>query len=121
MSADPDAPADPSRRSGGHVVKNMIYKHNGSNLEIITGWQDQGTRELNQEIVPPAKMDIHPQHPCWKLNAALLACSFSCPEEMRLAGRVASCNDERHALMQCFTKERKWAPTIEPKPWYKFW
>eukprot|EP00331_Platyophrya_macrostoma_P016732 CAMPEP_0176475650 /NCGR_PEP_ID=MMETSP0127-20121128/43720_1 /TAXON_ID=938130 /ORGANISM="Platyophrya macrostoma, Strain WH" /LENGTH=113 /DNA_ID=CAMNT_0017871261 /DNA_START=483 /DNA_END=821 /DNA_ORIENTATION=- len=113
----------------------MIYKHNGNNqVEIVTGWTDQGAREFNQEIVPPARFDLdgrHPcagpparfdldgRHPCAGLNRTLLECSVRCPSEMRLAGRCASCNDERHELMKCLTKQKRWVPPAEDaKPWW---
>lgn len=121
MSADPEVPTDSTRVSGGHVVKNMIYRHEGSDLEIMTGWKDQGTREYNQEIVPPAKLDMDKQHPCFKLNKDVVECSLRCPNEMRLAGRVASCNDERRLLMQCLTRHKQWTPPVVSKPWYVFW
>ncbi|ESS66515.1 hypothetical protein TcG_01471 [Trypanosoma cruzi] len=121
MSADPDAPADPNRRSGGHIVRNMIYRHDSArNLEIVTGWQDQGTREYNQKIVPPAKMELHSKHPCHDLNTQLLRCSLDCPAEMKLAGRIATCNTERKALMVCLTKQKHWKPE-PPSAWYRFW
>eukprot|EP00331_Platyophrya_macrostoma_P025418 CAMPEP_0176461664 /NCGR_PEP_ID=MMETSP0127-20121128/34800_1 /TAXON_ID=938130 /ORGANISM="Platyophrya macrostoma, Strain WH" /LENGTH=97 /DNA_ID=CAMNT_0017853421 /DNA_START=483 /DNA_END=773 /DNA_ORIENTATION=+ len=97
----------------------MIYKHNGNNqVEIVTGWTDQGAREFNQEIVPPARFDLDGRHPCAGLNRTLLECSVRCPSEMRLAGRCASCNDERHELMKCLTKQKRWVPPAEDaKPW----
>lgn len=109
MSSDPDAPADPSRLSGGHVIRNMIYSHDASgDLEIVTGWQEQGVREYNQEIVRPARQDLSRRHPCYTLNAELLKCSLSCPPEMKLGGRTATCNTERQALMKCFVKNKAW-------------
>lgn len=120
MSADPEVPVDPNRRSGGHVIRNMIYQHDSShNIEIVTGWKDQGTREYNQQIAPPAKLDLSPKHPCYPLNEQLVRCSLECPMEMKLAGRIASCNSERKNLMVCLTKNKSWKE--EPvSAWYKF-
>ncbi|RNF10771.1 hypothetical protein TraAM80_01332 [Trypanosoma rangeli] len=121
MSADPEAPADSNRRSGGHVIRNMIYRHDSArNLEIVTGWQDQGTREYNQRIVPPAKLELHPKHPCHALNSQLLHCSLDCPAEMKLAGRIATCNTERKNLMVCFAKNKAWKPA-PLSGGYNFW
>lgn len=123
MSADPEAPADPSRVSGGHIVRNMIYSHDQNhNLEIMSGWSEQGTREYNQETVRPANEGMHKSHPCFNLNFDLLRCSESCPPEMKLAGRTATCNTERKLLMQCMVKNKKWRPdTTTQKSWYQFW
>lgn len=123
MSADPTAPADPSRVSGGHIVRNMIYAHDENhNLEIVSGWAEQGTREYDQETVRPANPSMHSSHPCASLNTELLRCSYACPNEMRLGGRTAVCNTERQALMQCLVKNRKWKPEGDAeKPWYRFW
>lgn len=120
MSADPDAPTDPDRRSGGHIIRNMIYRHDNShNLEIMTGWTEQGTREYNQNTVPPAKTDLPKRHPCYVLNSDLLRCSEGCPQEMKLAGRIAMCNSERHAAMRCFVKSKNWRE--EPSSRWSLW
>nr|CCC47744.1 conserved hypothetical protein [Trypanosoma vivax Y486] len=109
MSAAPDAPVYPNRRSGGHVIRNMIYQHDhGHNLEIVTGWKDQGTRQYDQQTVPPASHQLSQKHPCYAINRRLLECSLSCPEEMKLAGRTASCNTERKNLMVCLTRNKGW-------------
>ncbi|KAK7196939.1 hypothetical protein NESM_000636600 [Novymonas esmeraldas] len=123
MSADPAAPADPSRVSGGHIVRNMIYAHDeGRNLEIVSGWSEQGTREYNQETVRPANANMDKNHPCFTLNYELLRCSHSCPPEMKLGGRTATCNTERQVLMQCLVKNKKWRPEeVAGKSWYRFW
>jgi hypothetical protein len=123
MSADPEEPVVPGRLTGGHVIKNMIYKHKGNNeMEIITGWSDQGCREYNQEIVPPARVEgLHKEHPCVALNAQLVECSVKCPSEMRLAGRTATCNEERKVLMQCLVRHKTWVAPAEPaRPWYRW-
>ncbi|KAG5497620.1 hypothetical protein JKF63_03885 [Porcisia hertigi] len=123
MSADPEAPADPSRVSGGHIVRNMIYAHDEShNLEIVSGWSEQGTREYDQETVRPAMVDMDKGHPCFALNQDLLSCSYRCPPEMKLGGRTAVCNSERQKLMRCLVKHRQWKPEMrEGTPWYRFW
>lgn len=123
MSADPDAPANPNRLSGGHIVRNMIYSHDSNNgLEIVTGWADQAVREFDQEIVRPAKHDLPSSHPCAALNQDLIKCSLSCPPEMKLGGRTATCNMERHALMKCFVKNKHWMePPASNTAWYRFW
>lgn len=129
MSADPDAPADPKRQSGGHVVRNMIYAHDGNhNLEIVTGWADQGLREYDQDVVRPAKRDLPASHPCYQSNADLLRCSLACPPEMKLGGRTATCNAERHVLMRCVSSNRRWEERqqqqqqqAEAPAWYRFW
>lgn len=123
MSADPEAPADPQRMSGGHIIRNMIYSHDdGNNLEIVTGWTDQGGREYDQEVVRPGKRNLSKAHPCYELNADVLRCSFACPSEMKLGGRTAVCNAERKLLMQCFVRHKKWregeAASGTTKPWY---
>ncbi|KAL7701355.1 hypothetical protein N2W54_003338 [Lotmaria passim] len=123
MSADPEAPTDPSRVSGGHIVRNMIYSHDQNhNLEIVSGWSEQGTREYNQEIVRPANENMNKHHPCFALNRDLLRCSESCPPEMKLAGRTAQCYSQRTLLMKCLVKNKKWTPEMVPKKsWYQFW
>lgn len=124
MSADPEAPADPRRISGGHIVRNMIYSHDQSNnLEIVSGWSDQGVREYNQETVRPADLGMSKRHPCIELNQELIQCSDSCPREMLLAGRTAVCNTQRQALMRCLVKNKQWREeAAEGKAsWYHFW
>ncbi|EPY34170.1 hypothetical protein STCU_00085 [Strigomonas culicis] len=124
MSADPDAPANPGRISGGHIIHNMIYSHDdANNLEIVSGWKEQGVREYNQEVVRPAKLNMHKKHPCYNMNTELVKCSLLCPPEMRLGGRTATCNVERQALMKCLVKNKKWSEKeyMELKPWYQFW
>nr|CCC90288.1 conserved hypothetical protein [Trypanosoma congolense IL3000] len=121
MSADPEVPVDPNRRSGGHVVRNMIYQHSSNHeIEIVTGWKDQGIREYNQKLVPPGQLKVSPRHPCYDLNGILVQCSLKCPEEMRLAGRVAICNPERKDLMKCLARNKAWKEG-PPLPWYKLW
>jgi hypothetical protein len=122
MSADPDEPVVPNRLTGGHVIKNMIYKHKpGNEMEVMTGWNDAGgNREYNQEIVSPARVEgLHKRHPCVSFNEALIQCSVSCPKEMKLGGRTAMCNEERKVLMQCFTKHKKWEEPSDSTPWYR--
>lgn len=126
MSADPSEPAVPGRISGGHVIKNMIYKHKANNeMEIITGWNDSlGCREYNQEIVPPARLEgLHQRHPCAEMNQQVVTCSLRCPQEMKLAGRTAICNEERKALMQCLVRHKKWTEGVDglppSRPWYR--
>lgn len=125
MSADPEAPADPSRLSGGHIVRNMIYSHdNNNNLEIVSGWTDQGVREYDQEVVRPARRDMNKAHPCFPLNQQLLRCSLACPPEMKLGGRTATCNAERQQLMKCLVRNKRWTENEAEAtrwPWYRFW
>ncbi|CBZ29215.1 conserved hypothetical protein [Leishmania mexicana MHOM/GT/2001/U1103] len=123
MSADPEAPADPSRVSGGHIVRNMIYAHDENhNLAILSGWSEQGTREYDQETVRPASANMNTGHPCFSLNQELLRCSYSCPTEMKLGGRTATCNTERQVLMRCLVKNKQWKPDeTKRRPLYRFW
>ena len=121
MSADPDEPVIANRLTGGHVIKNMIYKHKpGNEMEVMTGWNDGGgCREYNQEIVSPARLEgLHKKHPCFALNEKLIKCSLQCPNEMKLGGRTAMCNEPRKELMQCFTRNKKWEEPAE-QPWYR--
>ncbi|AIO00742.1 hypothetical protein LPMP_311510 [Leishmania panamensis] len=123
MSADPEAPANPSRFSGGHIVRNMIYAHDENhNLEILSGWSEQGTREYDQETVRPANTNMDKSHPCFSLNQDLLRCSYRCPTEMKLGGRTATCNTERQVLMRCLVKNKQWRPSeADKRQWYRFW
>jgi hypothetical protein len=108
MSADPNTPTDPTLRTGGFAIQNAIY--DGSNkgqLEIISHWRAyEGTRHVNQYDVPPYKPLMQRTHPCWFVNQKLGECQDALDPEMLLAGRCASCNLQRQALMKCLVKYR---------------
>lgn len=119
MSSDPDAPSDPSLRSGGYVIKNMIYDGSTKGqLEVISHWRAyEGTRHVEQFYVPPYKQNMPRQHPCYSTNRLLgTCCEDKCDPEMMLAGRTAMCNEERKALMQCLTKARRETQTNGGRP-----
>jgi hypothetical protein len=110
MSSDPSIPGDATVRSGGFVVRNMVYenKSGGANLEILSHWRAaEGTREFDQLTVPPYRKSIPKHHPCRELNMELERCFVKLDPQMRLAGRCAACNVERQKLMQCFTKNKE--------------
>jgi hypothetical protein len=136
MSADPTTPTDNTVRSGGYVVKNMIYtsEANGAasgDLEVFAGgWG--GNREPNQTIVPPARVAMAARHPCAGDNEALLRCSLGCEPVMRLAGRAAQCHAERKLLQRCLVVNSKWealdraeqtaaAKAQAARPWWQLW
>lgn len=122
MSADPDAPADPTLRSGGYVIKNMIY--DGSTrgqLEVISHWRAyEGIRNVEQFYVPPYQTKMPRDHPCWQVNRALgVCCEEKCDPEMMLAGRSAMCSEDRKKLMQCLVKVRRETRENGGKPAWK--
>ena len=131
MSSDPEAPVDPTRYTGGHVVRNMIYTHNHNNdLQVMTGWNAQSNREYNQHIAPPADERMDKRHPCFDDNSKLVKCSLACPEKARLAARIAECNEDRKQLMTCLTKNKVEIKQLEAtlvkesakgSGWWKLW
>ena len=106
MAADPNTPYDPDARTGGFVIKNMIYDGSTKGqLEVIGHWRSyEGTRLVDQYNIPPYKPLMTKAHPCYDVNRALGECSDRLDPEMLLAGRVSACNMERQALMRCLTK-----------------
>jgi hypothetical protein len=123
MSSDPRLPVDSGILSGGYVIRQPVYKAEmGSNSEVKirghTGLWDM-PHEVEQELVSPFNPKLNELHPCSELNARLGKCSMQCPPEMLLAGRVAACNEERKALMVCFTKHKKWTMPENPPLSYK--
>ena len=131
MSSDPEAPVDPTRYTGGHVARNMIYTHNHNNdLQVMTGWNAQSNREYNQHIVPPADERMDKRHPCFELNTELVKCSLACPHKARLAARIAECNEGRKAMMMCVTRNKAEIKALEAvmaremdnkAAWWKLW
>jgi hypothetical protein len=124
MSADPDVPIEHTRYSGGHVMKTVWYtKNRDGTYEAASVWKnDLKAREWNQWLIPPSVENMHPKHPCFDLNAAVLKCSDSQPEMMKLGGRCAVCHVERKELMVCLAQKKGWKPPRqEEKAWYQFW
>ena len=109
MSADPSTPIDPSARTGGFVLRNLIYDGTSKGeLEVMTHWRaTEGTRVVDQYNVPPFKTMMHRQHPCFELNRRLAECADRCDPEMLLAGRCAICYKERQLLQRCLTKLKR--------------
>ena len=110
MSADPfakDRGTEVNDVSGGNIIKTFIYSGgNGAAMRLFAPKAGDGYREADQYTIPPYKADLSYFHPCYTLNAALDKCNRQNSEDMKLPGRCAACNDERQALMKCFTKTK---------------
>lgn len=118
MSADPNDPTWGNRLSAGRVVRTPFYSKDGSELKLNMD-HETNPRIADQKTIAPYDPFMDYCHPCFDLNEALDKCSESQPNEMRLNGRVAACNEQRKAMMQCMVKNKKWrAPKRE---WYEFW
>ena len=109
MSSDPDAPTDPNIRSGGFVIRNMIFDSSShGQVEVMSHWRSyEGTRHVDQYNIPPYVERMSHNHPCFGVNTRLRECADRADPEMLLAGRCAQCNTERQALMKCLVKSRR--------------
>jgi hypothetical protein len=128
MSADPSTPSDANRQSGGYVVKNIMYNTQGGSDSVqVFGGKFAVNRIVTAEqfIIPPSREDLPGNHPCAVANRAVFACNEKLDENMRLAGRVAACNEQRKELMRCFTTHKDWEVQEKrrqaKRPWWQFW
>lgn len=120
MSADPTTPVSDDTTTG-RIVRAPWYFDGADKVSIEIATQTKfDLRVANQIDVPPYKVNMHREHPCFECNAELAKCSDRQPPNAVLLDRATLCWKERQELQKCLVRHRRWvAPP--PKPWWKLW